>query len=96
MGLDNEEWIKQLKPHLHALKKSAQHSQFSTFKCIGPKCSLARVLKILGLQMGVKSKLYHFNSSIFRINYVIFTTKSKCYGSMPFPDTGLSERNLTF
>ena len=86
MGLDNEEWIKQLKPH----------SQFSTFKRIGPKCSLAPVLKILGLQMGVKSKLYHFNSSIFRIKYVIFTTKSKGYGSMPFPDTGLSERNLTF
>ena len=41
MRLDNEEWIKQLKPHLHALKKSAQHSQFSTFKRIGPKCSLA-------------------------------------------------------
>ena len=39
MRLDNEEWIKQLKRHLHALKKSAQHSQFSTFKRIGTKCT---------------------------------------------------------
>ena len=52
-----------LKPHLHALKKSArhakflyraddfkaQHSQFSTCKRIGPECSLAPVLKILGV-----------------------------------------------
>ena len=46
MRLDNEEWIKQLKLHLHALKKLAQHSQLSTFKRIGPKCSLAPALKI--------------------------------------------------
>ena len=49
MRLDNEEWIKQLKLHLHALKKLAQHSQLSTFKRIGPKCSLAPALKILGV-----------------------------------------------
>ena len=52
-----------LKPHLHALKKSARHakfrhraddfkarhSQFSTCKRIGPKCNVAPVLKILGV-----------------------------------------------
>ena len=38
-----------LKPHLHALKKSARHSQFSTCKGIGPKCNVAPVLKILGV-----------------------------------------------
>ena len=51
-----------LKPHLHALKKSArhakflapwwrfaQHSQFSMCKRIGPKCNVAPVLKILGV-----------------------------------------------
>ena len=54
-----------LKPHLHALKKSALHatpnfrhraddfkarlSQFSMCKRIGPKCNVALVLKILGV-----------------------------------------------
>ena len=52
-----------LKPHLHALKNrygtpkfwhhandfKARHSQFLTCKCIGPKCNLAPVLKILGV-----------------------------------------------
>ena len=51
------------KPHLHVLKKSAQHanfwhraddftarhSQFSTCKHIGPKCNVAPVLKVLGV-----------------------------------------------
>ena len=52
-----------LKPHLPALKYrygtpnfwhhadnfKARHSQFLTCKCIGPKCNLAPVLKILGV-----------------------------------------------
>ena len=60
-----------LKPHLHALKKSAlhatpnfrhraddfkaRHSQFSTCKRIGPKCNVAPVLKILGVPLEVVS-----------------------------------------
>ena len=54
---------KSSKPHLQALKNrygmpnfwyhandfKARHSQFLTCKCIGPKCNLAPVLKILGV-----------------------------------------------
>ena len=39
-----------LKPHLHALKKSARHAKFlAPCQQIGPKCNVAPVLKILGV-----------------------------------------------